>query len=58
MPALGAALSDPDPKVRLAVTEALGQIEAETVKPYLIAAMKDANPEVRRAAAEELGNRD
>jgi HEAT repeat protein len=56
VPALAAALKDPEPNVRMAVASALGKVASLSASPEALAALKtalkDDDPFVRRAATE------
>lgn len=56
VPALIAALSDPDAIVRVAAAHSLGQLEDPRAIPALITASRDANVQVRSAAFDALSN--
>jgi HEAT repeat protein/beta-lactamase regulating signal transducer with metallopeptidase domain len=56
VPALIAALSDPDANVRMAAANSLGQLEDPRAIPALIAASRDSNAQVRSAAFDALTN--
>ena len=58
VPALIAALKDPDPKVREAAASSLGQLEDPRAIPGLIEASHDANSDVRAAALQSLSRFD
>ena len=58
VPALIAALSDPDANVREAAAHSLGRLEDPRAIPALITATHDANPKVRAAAFESLADFD
>lgn len=53
--ALTRAAASPDPRLRLAVANALGNIADPATTEALTRLLADANPEVRRAAVEGLG---
>jgi HEAT repeat protein len=57
VPALAAALGDPDARVRWSATNALGELgpAASAAGPALVAALRDADPKVRLGAAYALG---
>ncbi len=56
LPRLGQALADPDPAVREAAAEALGELgDARALEPLAELLAADPEPEVRAAAAEALG---
>lgn len=58
VPALIAALADPDPGVRMAAAQSLGQLEDPRAIAPLIAATRDANVQVRSAAYGALSDFD
>ncbi len=55
IPALIAALNNPEWVVRKAAAEALGKLKAREAIPALIAALKDNDSDVRQVAAKALG---
>jgi len=52
--ALGKALSDPDPEIRMGAVRALGVIDDEAVLGFLVSALKDPEIRVRQVASEVL----
>jgi HEAT repeat protein len=54
VPALGRALSDPDPEVRVEAVRALGVVDDDEVLQYLVNALKDPETRVRDMAVEAL----
>lgn len=55
VPALGFALKDEDPEVRMAAVSALASIKTPESIKYLITALADENPGIRAGAALNLG---
>ncbi len=54
IPVLGNLSQDPDPRVRQAAVEALGQIKSETVIPFLRQSVRDSDRAIVKIASEAL----
>ncbi len=53
-PAMIGLVADPDPEIRRAAIEMLGDFHSREAKPAITRALEDKDPEVRRAAVEAL----